>query len=147
MGDGHCKASFGSPARKTLGEPAQGRQILARQIPGVDTDQWGCPVLLPFGATGCHGSSSKRKLNHHRNIVKRKHVRKQSACSLQLTVGWLFRYIYNKYKYKKVYEGYTGSHTGSWSSKHKYNRKLKFSKINPFQITLNPDAQYYEVLS
>jgi hypothetical protein len=45
VGDGHCKASFGSPARKTLGEPAQGRQILARQIPGVDTDRWGCPVL------------------------------------------------------------------------------------------------------
>ena len=94
MGDGHCKASFGSPARKTLGEPAQGRQILARQIPGVDTDRWGCPVLLPFGATGVPWVTVKRKLNYHQNIVKRKHVRKQSACLLASTDNWLAASVY-----------------------------------------------------
>ena len=68
---------------------------------------------------------------------------KVPACSLQLTTGWLLRYIY-KYKYKKNYEGYTGSNTGSGSSsKHKYNRKLKSSKINLFQITSNTDTKYF----
>jgi hypothetical protein len=56
----HPKASFGSPARGTLGQPAPGRQILAMQIPRMDTVRRGCPVLLLFGARG-------GAMGHHQN--------------------------------------------------------------------------------
>jgi hypothetical protein len=116
---------FRPPLAARLGKPWGSPHRGGKSLPGKFL--WWTPTggaalpCWPLEPRGCHGSSSKRKLNYHRNIVKRKHVRKQSACSLQLTAGWLLRYIYNKYKYKKIYEGYTGSHPGSWSSsKHKY---------------------------
>jgi hypothetical protein len=87
------KASFVSPARKNLGEPAPRRQILARQIPRVDTDRSGCPVLLPFGATGVSWVIVKTQAQ-----LSSKHSKKKACtpakCLLASTDSWLAVSVY-----------------------------------------------------